>query len=133
MMKDDPRWKFFKCQQCGLCCIEIGLPYDAKSAIAIANFLNISLTELIKRYYGKVVIEGQCWCSQDEKRTPCPFLEKNGKRYSCKVYPIRPKGCKLYPFETDFGCQGVDCPAARIANAEFGKNLSSPGVQEDGS
>ena len=80
-MKDDPRWKFFKCQQCGRCCIEIGLPYDAKSAIPIANFLNISLPELIKRYYGKVVIEGQCWCSQDEKRTPCP---------TCKPIPKEP-------------------------------------------
>lgn len=124
-MKDDPRWEFFKCQRCGRCCIEIGLPYDAKSAIAIATFLNISLTELIKIYYGKVVQEEQCWRSEDRKRTPCPFLEKDGKRYSCKIYSIRPYGCKSYPFATDFGCQEIDCPAARIANDEFDKKSSS--------
>lgn len=125
-MKHDPRWEFFKCQRCGRCCREIGLPYDAESAKRIAKFLNISMAELIERYYGKVVQIGQPWIRQDEKGKPCPFLTKDGEKYSCTIYHIRPFGCKMYPFETDFGCQGVDCPAARIANDEFDKKSASP-------
>ena len=130
-MKHDPRWKFFKCQRCGRCCREIGLPYDAESAIRIAESLSVSLTELIERYYGEFVRNGQFWRSQDEKRTPCPFLIKDGGKCSCRIYPIRPYGCKMYPLETDFGCQGVDCPALRIANDEFDKKAASPDAQGD--
>lgn len=90
----------------------------------IAESLNISLTELIERYYGKVVQNGQPWLLQDEKGKPCPFLRKDGERYSCRIYHIRPYGCKMYPFATDCGCEGVDCPAARIANDEFDKKSS---------
>lgn len=128
-MKDDPRWEFFKCQRCGRCCIEIGLPYDADSTRAIADFLNISFSEVIERYYGKVVQNGQSLRLLDEKRKPCPFLEKDEERYICKVYPVRPLGCKLYPFATDFGCGGVACPAARIANYQFDMKSISPDNQ----
>jgi len=130
-MKHDPRWEFFKCQRCGRCCIEIGLPYYAESAIEISQFLKISLSEVIERYYGKVVENGKTFRLQDKKGKPCPFLRKEGGKYSCTIYHIRPYGCKMYPLETDFGCQGVDCPAARIANEEFEKKSASADWQED--
>jgi len=32
---------------------------------------------------------------------------------------VRPEGCKLFPFMTDFGRQGIDCPGARIVFAKL--------------
>lgn len=111
-MRLDKRWNLFKCERCGKCCIEIGLPYDPKSVFEIAKFLNLSVKEVIKSYYGR--IRKNHWISQDEKRTPCPFLRTDAKRKTCGIYQVRPEGCRSYPFDTDFGRQGVDCPAARI-------------------
>lgn len=130
-MKDDPRWEFFKCEQCGRCCTERGLPYDRESAIRIAEFLDISMSEVIEQYYGKVVQHGEPWLLQDAKGKPCPFLKKDGGKYSCKIYHIRPDGCKMYPFGTDAGCQGVDCPASRIATDRFERKSVSPDGQGD--
>ncbi len=117
-MKDDPRWEFFTCQRCGQCCKELGLPYDGESARAIADFVGIPLTKLIERHYGEVVEEGKSFSLQDTKRVPCPFL-RGEDECCCIVYPVRPRGCRLYPFETDFGRQGVECPAAPMAEGEL--------------
>lgn len=51
----------------------------------------------------------------DHKRTPCPFLRsESGGQKTCIIYEVRPRGCRLYPFDTDFGRGGVNCPGARI-------------------
>ena len=47
-MRLDKRWNLFKCQRCGKCCIEIGLPYDPERVFEIAKFLNLSVEEVIK-------------------------------------------------------------------------------------
>lgn len=113
-MRNDKRWKLFGCQRCGKCCAEIGLPYDPESIHEIARFLRLSLDEILEKYYGTITDDRKGWMSEDHKRTPCPFLEEDGDRKSCSIYEVRPLGCRLYPFETDFGRQGVDCPAAEI-------------------
>lgn len=110
-MEQDRRWKLFQCQQCGRCCFEIGLPYDPESISAIAQFLNLTKEQVIEKYYGRIVNNG--WLSEDRKRTPCPFLTADGHKKKCAIYQVRPKGCRLYPFKTDFGTQDVDCPGAR--------------------
>lgn len=124
-------WNLFECKRCGQCCEEIGLPYDPESAIRIADFLRITVDDLIERYYGELSSDRKSWTSQDHKRTPCPFLEPEGKIKRCKIYQVRPLGCKLYPFDTDFGRGGVDCPGAKIAYEKWEEiNISKNGGNE---
>ena len=52
-------------------------------------------------------------CLVEPEAYPCPFLRDGGDKKKCGVYPVRPNGCRVYPFETDFGRQGVDCLAAK--------------------
>ncbi|MBN1516310.1 YkgJ family cysteine cluster protein [Candidatus Sumerlaeota bacterium] len=118
-MRQDRRWEHFECQQCGKCCIEIGLPYDPKSIFEIAKFLGLGVNQVIEQYYGHITEDGKDWESEDHKRTPCPFLNVDDDRKSCTIYSVRPEGCKLYPFNTDGGRQNVDCPGARIVYAKL--------------
>lgn len=115
------RWKYFKCQQCGKCCEEIGLPYDPERISEMAKFINMSLDQMWEKYYGKIIQEGdkKLWESEDHKRTPCLFFKSTEGEKSCLIYPVRPKGCKLYPIDTDFGRGNVDCPAAKIVDEKI--------------
>jgi Fe-S-cluster containining protein len=114
-------WKYFKCQQCGACCKEIGLPYDAESFFKMKELFNMSGEEVIEKYYGKVSPDGSSWESDDNKRTPCPFLKSNNGKCFCDIYSIRPYGCRLYPIDSDFGRDGVACPAWEIAFSKLKK------------
>lgn len=118
-MRQDKRWDLFECQRCGKCCVEIGLPYDPESIFEIAEFLNLEVAQVIEKYYGRITENGKAWESDDHKRTPCPFISGDSDRKSCAIYSVRPLGCRLYPFDTDFGRQGVDCPGARIVYAKL--------------
>jgi len=120
-MRQDRRWELFECQRCGKCCVEIGLPYYSESIYKIAEFLHLEVGQVIEKYYGRITEYGKAWESEDHKRTPCPFLKADGNRKTCTIYPVRPLGCKLYPFETDFGRQDVDCPGARIVYEKLEK------------
>ncbi len=141
-MKVDRRWELFECQRCGRCCIEIGLPWDPERISEIARFLNLTTDQVIEKYYGRIVEDedGQIWEeedgwlseifgeeygqqkkdgrryieSEDDKRTPCPFLrsEADGKK-ACIIYEVRPGGCGSYPLDTDGGRGDVHCPGAR--------------------
>jgi Fe-S-cluster containining protein len=118
-MRQDRRWKYFKCQQCGKCCAEIGLPYDPKSIFKIAEHLDLTIEQVIDKYYGRMVDDGKAWEPDDRKRTPCPFLKTNRDVKFCLIYAVRPSGCRLYPFDTDFGRNGVECAAAEIVYARL--------------
>ena len=98
-MRKDKRWKFFKCQQCGKCCAEIGLPYDPESIFKIAEYLDLTIEQIIDKYYGRMDDDGKTWISDDSKRTPCPFLETNGDMKLCSIYEVRPSGCRAYPLD----------------------------------
>ena len=120
-MSKDRRWELFECQRCGICCTGIELPYDPESIFEIAKFLKLTVKEVIEKYYGRTTEYGKAWESENHKRTPCPFLKADGDRKTCTIYPVRPLGCQLYPFETDFGRQDVDCPGARIVYEKLEK------------
>lgn len=119
VMRQDRRWELFECQRCGRCCTEIGLPYDPQSIFEIARFLHLEVGQVIDKYYGRITEDGKSWESDDHKRTPCPFISGDNDRKSCAIYSVRPSGCRLYPFDTDFGRAGVDCPGARIVYAKL--------------
>ncbi|OGW51224.1 MAG: hypothetical protein A2Z50_08265 [Nitrospirae bacterium RBG_19FT_COMBO_42_15] len=112
-------WEYFQCQRCGACCTQIGLPYDGNSVFEIADFLKMPVDEVIKNYYGNITSDG--WESDDNKRTPCPFLKYSDDKYSCKIYSVRPPGCRLYPIDTNGGRQGITCPAWEIAFSKLKK------------
>lgn len=118
-MRKDRRWELFKCRRCGKCCAEIGLPYDPESIFQIADHLNLSIDEVINKYYGRTIDDGKAWKSEDHKRTPCPFLIADGDIRCCAIYSVRPSGCKFYPFDTDFGRAGVDCKAEEAVCAKL--------------
>ena len=120
-MQQDRRWEHFKCQRCGKCCIKIGLPYDPESIFKIAEFLELEVGQVIEKYYGKIVEDGKTWESEDDKMSPCQFLRPDGDLKSCAIYSVRPSGCRLYPFDTDFGRQGVECIAAKIVYSKLKK------------
>jgi Fe-S-cluster containining protein len=113
-MRQDRRWELFECQRCGRCCVEIGLPYDPERIYEIARFLGLTAEKVIEKYYGRFTEDHKSWVSEDHKRTPCPFLKADGDRKACAIYSVRPLGCRLYPFQTDFGQQDVDCAGAKI-------------------
>ena len=119
VMREDRRWDLFECQRCGKCCVEIGLPYDTKSIFEISEFLNLEVSQVIEKYYGRIMEIVKPWEPEIQKRRPCPFLRVDGERKSCPIYSVRPLGCRAYPFATDLGRQGVDCPGAEIVYAKL--------------
>lgn len=107
------KWSLFNCHRCGKCCTEAGLPYDPERIPDIADYLGMTVKDLIHRYYGSPTEDGKQWIPDDAKRRPCPFLKREGPIYACGIYPVRPGPCRAFPFDTDFGTGGVACPAAK--------------------
>ena len=115
----------FVCHRCGACCHNFVPQIWAEDLPKIARYL--------KRPREKTKIQHEeCYRKKfTTKPVDCSFLsEKN----QCMIYPLRPEGCRLYPF-TDFGACGVDCPGHkefyRVVDAFFARReyaaLWSPG------
>lgn len=82
--------KTFKCQQCGECCkIVVTLTEKEIKAIKQRGYKDFLIKDPIK---GK-----KKNCLKRINRN-CVFLTKKGNKYYCKIYDIRPKTCRLYPF-----------------------------------
>ena len=82
----------------------------------MAESLEMDSEDFVTRYYEDIICrkDGKILIRPDEtRRKPCPFL---GEDKSCKIYLVRPNGCKAYPIETDFGRCGVNCPAMKIVD-----------------
>jgi len=106
--------KYLKCQRCGKCCEKLGLPWEQSKLKEIADFLNISVKNLIENYYGTFVKNGKEIELDDNKRIPCPFLAKevNGN-IVCRIYSVRPTDCidfPISPLALDF----MECPSVEI-------------------
>ena len=84
----------FNCTQCGACCT--GSPgyvwITDEEIIAMANFLNITLEEFIKKYTRSIY--GRRALLEDRKTFDCVFLKDN----TCTLYTYRPTQCKTYPW-----------------------------------
>ena len=113
-MNGDERWELFECHRCGKCCTEIGLPFDPERLSQIADYLEMTIEHAYFKYYVRRTEDGKGLEWDDQKRTPCPFLKCVGEKIACAIYPVRPMGCRAYPFDTDGGRQGVDCPGAKV-------------------
>jgi Fe-S-cluster containining protein len=86
----------------------------------MADFLGISIDELIQKYYGHKSEDGERLVLEETKRKPCPFLVSGGGKKACGIYPVRPEGCRGFPFDTDRGTDGVPCPAANEVYVSLG-------------
>lgn len=103
-----------KCVQCGFCCnVRTCIPAPAELK-KIAKFLKLSTNDLINKYYaidrkwtdnayyvkpvgtkikdlaGKYIPSNRTY-----NEGKCIFLEKKGKKFSCKIYPVRPKTARI--------------------------------------
>lgn len=95
----------FKCERCGYCCT------------IIARVSLFDMLRLKKLGYDLLeVIEKDPRGYNSLKRKSdgdCVFLERHGKRCSCKIYEHRPKVCRKYPgFKTELPCKKVN-PSVR--------------------
>jgi Fe-S-cluster containining protein len=123
----------FKCTECGKCCT--GSPgyvwVTEKEMEAIADFLNITMKEFMRRYVRRV--GGRFSLIESKTNYDCIFL-KNKK---CMVYGARPKQCRTYPWwpqnlhskqaweETAKTCEGIypEAPLVSLKVIEEQKQL----------
>lgn len=90
----------FECLRCGRCCSggpNVGL--TAFDVLRIANYLGLEWRKLRGRYVAAVIADFTAIpILMDKGDGRCVFLENaDGKAY-CRIYPVRPMRCRLYPF-----------------------------------
>lgn len=87
----------FECTQCGNCCSgDPGYIWATKAEIRrIAEFLGLDNGWLDKRRLRRV---GFRYSLTENPNGDCIFLERNGKKPSCAIYPMRPLQCRTWPF-----------------------------------
>jgi len=95
----------FKCERCGYCCT------------LIARVSLIDMIRLKKLGYNLLdIIEKDNRGHNSLKRKTdgdCIFLERHGKKCSCKIYEHRPKVCRKYPgYKHEKPCKKAN-PAVR--------------------
>lgn len=118
----------FICHKCGECCHNFVPQISAEDLPKIALYLNKPQEEVRIQHE-------ECYKRKfTGEPANCSFLNK--KNY-CTIYPLRPEGCRLYPF-TDFGACGVNCPGHdefyRVVDAFFAHRIYAalhlPGLRE---
>ncbi len=99
-----------KCSRCGECCRDTRMPLTERDVrrLAEAGFDPAEFTVLDGGVVRLRNVGGYCY-----------FYDK--KRRACRVYELRPEGCRLYPvvFVEGYGV-GVDgrCPMAHTVSEE---------------
>ncbi len=106
---------YFECTGCGACCTgSPGFVWVSEAEIlAIADTLQISLEECVKRYIRKI---GERFSLKElSPNYDCIFL----KDKQCSIYHARPEQCRTFPFwpavlaskdaweKTSQGCEGM--------------------------
>ena len=123
----------FSCTQCGKCCT--GMPGAAWMTLdeieALAQFLNISLNEVVQKYLRK--IDGRWALKEKGDNYDCIFLQDK----KCTVYPVRPKQCRTFPWwpqnlesekswsETARYCEGIRDDADIVPYEEIYNSLKA--------
>jgi Fe-S-cluster containining protein len=95
-----------KCENCGKCCLETEMILSQQDIkIIISNLPNIKRQDFtfknINEQYQLKNIEGHCFFFDFPNR-------------ECKIYKLRPQGCRFYPLIYDFNKKDCrlddDCP-----------------------
>jgi len=86
------------CSNCnGACCRgESGYIWlNKQEIVAISSYLDISFENFLNEYCKKVGYKYTLKELKQNNEYLCVFFEENK---GCKIYPVRPKQCKDYPF-----------------------------------
>ncbi len=86
----------FRCTGCGACCTGSADDYvavDGSEQEAIRRLLRISKPWFRRRYLIALDTGGKGLASKGDGR--CVFLDAHNR---CRVYPVRPRQCRSYPF-----------------------------------
>lgn len=95
-MSDKPKQFRFHCTQCGSCCTgssEHYIEVSQEEQDNIRNFLNLSHQWFKRRYI--VRYNNTINSIKIEQNGKCTFLGDNKR---CRIYTVRPKQCRSYPF-----------------------------------
>lgn len=77
------------CVTCGVCCAVPGLrPLSAAELWAIVEYLDTDL-ETLRRHGLRRDIPNSL-------RSPCAFSRRDGDRWICQIYPVRPDVCRSF-------------------------------------
>lgn len=103
----------FSCHRCGLCC-EAPVGVTEKEVKKVAKFTKMRPSEFCKEYRGVLYF-----------KHPCPFFgeDEEGNK-ACRIYPVRPEVCRLYPFDASRTIlQAIDrCPMSMEINSWMKSN-----------
>ncbi len=134
----------FKCvENCGRCCRELDIPLRDEDITRIED-LGYNAWEFVD--YEKMFYREDKFLGYALKKRPfddaCVFLDENEK---CKIYPHRPKACRLYPFvlikhgntlevyiKEDEFCPGINHPDGDEIDATFIREYFREILQEYG-
>ena len=85
----------FRCTQCGNCCTgDPGYVWVNQQEVAqIARFLGMALQEVYRRYTRRVGVRHSL---VEFPNGDCVFFDP--KRRRCRIYPVRPRQCRSWPF-----------------------------------
>jgi uncharacterized protein len=120
----------FSCTQCGKCCTgRPGVTWISLDEMQkLAEYLKISMDDLIKKYLRKV--DGK-WALKERLDHSCVFLYDK----KCRVYEVRPRQCQTFPFwkqaleskdtwdQLKNVCEGIREDAELISQKEIDKQL----------
>ena len=84
----------FECQRCGACCIgDPGVVWVNRDEItALAKFLDMPRAEIVSRYTRRVLTRRSL---VELPNGDCVFYDRHR---GCKVYAVRPRQCRTWPF-----------------------------------
>jgi hypothetical protein len=90
----------YPCGRCGGCCHQDNILILEEDAKEIAKLLGLPPDEFKTKYMRRMEDE---WFLKQGR--PCPFLDEEHER--CNIYQVRPKICRMFPYETPWFIKGV--------------------------
>jgi len=87
--------KAFECKMCGECCYGEGISLNGNEISRISQFLGITENDFKRAYCIKR--KGRYELKTSDSHY-CIFLKKQEKHKICKIHPVKPDICKLWPF-----------------------------------
>ena len=100
-----------KCKDCGKCCEQTEMILSEGDVILILNGASFDL-----KREDFIEINNDGFFQLKNVKGFCVFLEPSTKL--CRVYKLRPQGCKFYPLIYDFDTSkcvlDVDCPRPNL-------------------
>lgn len=89
----------FECTGCGNCCSGPGegVIWVTKPEIErIADYLQLPVEEVRQRYMRRIGL--RVTIIEEPQSKDCIFLEQQGDKKLCRIYPVRPNQCRTWPF-----------------------------------